>query len=83
MLLHAAGRERHLHWMRGVSGSQLSPEALAGEVERQGIRVKRTKKGYVAYCKDGVGMTVWHRTPSDLRSYRNTIANLRRIGVDI
>ena len=62
---------------------QLSPSQLAAHCEAQGFRVKRTKKGYFAYSKTGVGMSVWRITPSDYRSYKNTVASLRRLGVDI
>lgn len=54
---------------------------LLKSLEAQGWRVERTKKGhYVAYAPDGVGRVTIPGTPSDHRSMKNTLADLRRHG---
>lgn len=61
-----------------------SGDKIAARVEAQGFRVRRTRKGFVAYAKDPSGPTVgWHLTPSDHRAIKNLMASLRRIGVEI
>lgn len=58
-------------------------DRIARVVEKAGLRVKRTKNGYVAYGADGVTTVGWHRSPSDHRAMRNLKQDLRQIGVEI
>jgi hypothetical protein len=48
--------------------------------EKQGWRVRETKKGWMLYAPDGQHMETLHKTPSDWRSIRNTVARMRRHG---
>lgn len=52
---------------------------LVRQAEEQGLRVKRTKKGYVIYGKTA-GMVTVHLTCSDHRAIKNSVAALRKIG---
>ena len=70
--------------MGGPRGRIREAEALADLVRRQGFLVRRTRNGYIAYAhKVESGTVRWHRTQSDYRSMKNTIADLRRIGVKV
>jgi predicted RNA binding protein YcfA (HicA-like mRNA interferase family) len=52
-----------------------------GELKAQGFRVEHTRKGhYIAYCPDGVTRVTIPGTPSDHRSMKNVLADLRRCG---
>lgn len=60
-----------------------STEDLVRTAERQGFRVKRTKKGVMIYGKrPGTGMVLLHFTCSDHRALKNSIAGLKRLGVE-
>jgi hypothetical protein len=50
------------------------------EAERQGWRVKPTRKGERLLGPDGVSSVQWHRTPSDHRALDNMVAEMRRCG---
>lgn len=50
-------------------------------LQSQGIRVTGKWKHYKAYCPGGV--VTFSKTPSDPRSLLNSIALLRRYGVEI
>jgi hypothetical protein len=51
------------------------------EAQRQGFRVKPTKKGWMIYGRrKDQGCVVLHRTPSDRRGLQNSITDLRRLG---
>lgn len=57
---------------------------LLKELESQGASIKRTKKGYMIYPPDrGKRAVMIHLTPSDRRSWKNMIAELRRSGFDL
>lgn len=58
-------------------------EQAIRECRRQGFRVRQTRKGYVVYSKDGVHTAGFHKTPSDKHGFKNSLKDLRRIGVDI
>lgn len=67
--------------------SKGSPTRQAAEIAKllrsQGVRVKETKNGYMAYPPDRSRVTVgWHRSPSDHRWHKNLLAALRRSGID-
>lgn len=54
---------------------------LLKSLEAQGWRVEQLKSGhYRAYAPDGVGIVHIPGTPSDHRSIRNTLAQLRQHG---
>lgn len=54
---------------------------LVKALQEQGWRVEPTKKGhFLAYAPDGVGLVTIPGTPSDSRSLRNTISDLRKHG---
>jgi hypothetical protein len=56
-------------------------QKIVREAERQGFRIKPTKKGWMIYGRrEGQGCVVLHRTPSDQRGLKNSIADLRRLG---
>ena len=53
------------------------------EAERQGWRVEQTKGGHWRfYAPDGVNIVHAAGTPSDRRSFDNTIAQLRKYGFE-
>lgn len=56
---------------------------LAKAAEKQGFRVRRTRKGWVVYARDGVRTVGFHRMPTCHRAKDNAIADLRRIGVRV
>lgn len=56
---------------------------LVALAEEQGYRVQPTRKGWRVLAPDGKGSTCLHKTPSDHRSLKNTVADLRRIGVKL
>lgn len=54
---------------------------LLRDLGEQGWTVKPTKKGYMLYPRDKtMNPVAIHKTPSDRRSWANTIADLRRSG---
>jgi hypothetical protein len=58
-------------------------EDLVALAERQGFRVKRTKKGVLIYGKKpGTGMVLVHLTCSDHRAVKNAKSGLKRLGVE-
>lgn len=56
-------------------------DGLVSEAERQGFRIKRTKKGVTIYGKNG-GMVTVHLTCTDHRAVRNAMSDMRKIGVE-
>lgn len=56
---------------------------LISVCQSQGFQVKPTRKGWRVLARDGTGQATLHKTPSDCRSFKNTVAELRRIGVNI
>lgn len=60
--------------------SQKDVRDLIKELHRQGFETSRTSKGHIRVRKDGVTVSVFAGTPSDWRSWRNSIADLRRAG---
>lgn len=57
---------------------------LLKELERQGGRVKETKKGFMVYPPDPKASPVAiHKTPSDHRAWNNMRAELRRSGFNV
>jgi hypothetical protein len=62
-------------------GLEKEVRKIVREAERQGFRVRPTKKGWIIYGRhEGQGCVVLHRTPSDQRGLKNSIADLRRLG---
>jgi hypothetical protein len=53
---------------------------LLAEVERAGWRMRPSKHGFLVYPPQGSPVTV-PGTPGDVRSVRNTAAQLRRAGL--
>lgn len=54
---------------------------LITSLESQGWRIERLKSGHFrAYAPDGVGIVHLPGTPSDHRSLKNTVAQLRHHG---
>jgi predicted RNA binding protein YcfA (HicA-like mRNA interferase family) len=54
---------------------------LITELKAQGFRVGQTRGGhYIAYCPDGVTRVTIPGAPSDHRSMKNVLADLRRCG---
>lgn len=52
------------------------------EAERQGWKVKPTRKGEMLLAPDGVTSVQWHHTPSDHRALDNMVAKMRRAGFE-
>jgi len=52
------------------------------EAERQGWKVKSTRKGEMLLAPDGVTSVMWHHTPSDHRALDNTVTKMRRAGFE-
>ena len=55
-------------------------KALVGELEAQGWRLERRKSKTVAFSPDGVTVVPIHHTPSDGKSLKNTVSQLKRGG---
>lgn len=53
---------------------------LMRELTRQGFTTHRTRRGHLAVKRDGATVAVLAGTPSDWRSTRNALAQLRRAG---
>lgn len=67
-----------------LSDLHLFPTRIKGillEAASAGLKFRITKRGVMFYGRDG-GMVTIHRTESDHRAERNTIARFRRIGFD-
>ena len=66
------------------TSAQRQAEALVATCRRQGLRVRETRNGWTIYPTDKALPTVGlHKTSSDHRWYKNAVASLRRIGVEI
>ena len=52
------------------------------EAERQGWRVKETRKGEMLLAPDGQTSVLWHHTPSDHRALDNTVAKMKQAGFE-
>jgi hypothetical protein len=63
----------------GLSTKDLA--RIADELEAQGARVKKTKKGYIVFC-DG-GSLSYHLTPSDENQQRQLSRDIRNIGLEV
>lgn len=50
------------------------------QAEAQGFEVRITSKGHIQFKKDGQIVAVAASTPSDPRSWKNLIADLKRAG---
>ncbi len=55
---------------------------LVKKLRSQGWRVENTKAGHMAYSPHGYSKVLFHKTPSDHRTMRNTIARLVQGGYD-
>lgn len=55
---------------------------LVKQLQQQGWRVEERGNRFMAYSPDGVTIVSIHKTPSDHRWLRNTIAQLRQGGFD-
>lgn len=53
---------------------------LVRALDRQGFTTTRTRRGHFAVRRDGLIVAVLAGTPSDWRSTRNVLAQLRRAG---
>ena len=53
---------------------------MVNEAEAQGFETRRTSKGHIQVSKDGRIVSVFAGTPSDQRSWRNSLAALKRAG---
>jgi len=57
---------------------------LVNLAERQGFRVRRTRKGFMVYAKIRErGSVTLHLTCSDHRAIKNALTELRKIGVEV
>ena len=66
--------------MRNIpADKRLKP--LLEELESQGWRIETTTKGYMAYPPDkSKDPVLMHKTNSDHRAFKNTLARLKRSG---
>lgn len=55
-------------------------KALMRELEEQGWRLQRRRSKTQAFSPDGVTVVPIHHTPSDGKSLKNTVSQLRRGG---
>jgi hypothetical protein len=55
---------------------------LVAAAEKQGFRVKPTKKGWLIFGKTGTPVCL-HRTPTCSRAKANAMADLKKIGVEL
>lgn len=63
-------------------GSKKETREVVREAQRQGFRVKDTKSGWLLFPNDkSLPPVLVHKTPSDHRAWRNTLARLRRAGL--
>ncbi|WP_333745463.1 hypothetical protein [Streptomyces sp. IBSBF 2950] len=53
---------------------------LEKALKAQGFEVEPTRKGHKTVRKNGVRVATLAGTPSDSRSWKNTLADLRRAG---
>lgn len=53
---------------------------IVRELEKQGWRVERRKSKSVAFSPDGVTEVPVHHTPSDKKSLKNLVSQLKRGG---
>lgn len=56
---------------------------IVAAAEAAGWRVERSSRGWKLYSPDGKVLVVVHRTDSDHHAYKNTLARLRRGGLDL
>lgn len=57
-----------------------SLKILLLSLEKQGSKVKETKKGYLIHFPNG-DSTCFHKTPSDVRAIHNMRARVRQAGL--
>lgn len=56
---------------------------LLAELDKQGFKYKVTKKGHVMIkTADNKPVTTFSGTPSDIRSWKNSISRLKRAGFE-
>ena len=55
-------------------------KAIKRELERQGFNTWVTKDQHLAVYKDGQWVTSFAGTPSDFRSWKNSMSKCRRAG---
>lgn len=53
---------------------------LTRDLAQQGFAIRRTRRGHLAVQRNGITVAVLAGTPSDWRSTRNSLAQLRRAG---
>lgn len=59
----------------------ISIKRLVADLEKQGARVRKTKKGWLIHFPNGESM-IFHTTPSDsVRGIRNQRASVKRGGL--
>lgn len=68
-----AGRNEELH---------KDLKAIKKQAEDQGFTTRVTSKGHLRVFKDGVPVTTFSGTPSDGRSWKNSMAAMKRAGFD-
>ena len=64
-----------------MSKKRQEPLELLARCEAAGCTVKPTRKGW--QVKGPNGLVHLHKTPSDHRGNRNSISDLRKIGVEL
>jgi hypothetical protein len=55
---------------------------LLDDLSRQGWRIEHRQSAVLAYAPTGEGLVTMHRTESDPRAAKNTLARLRRLGFE-
>lgn len=66
------------------SGTRRLEQAdLVSVCEEQGFTVQPTRKGWRVLGREGKGIAHLHKTPSDCRAFKNTVRDLRKIGVEL
>ncbi|MBF6422380.1 hypothetical protein IU436_27465 [Nocardia farcinica] len=59
---------------------QKDTKKLIKALEAQGFEVRSTTKGHIRVSKNGQAVTTFSGTPSDGRSFKNALAQLKRAG---
>lgn len=62
---------------------QKQTTAIVTAAEAAGWRVMRSTRGWKLFSPDGTAIVTVHRTETDHRAYANTLARLRKAGLDL
>lgn len=65
-----------------MANPQKEVKEIVKAAEKQGWRVAEKKKGYALYDPSGEHMEMLHKTPSDHRGLRNSVARMRKHGFE-